>query len=159
MYIYTREANINDIEKILYLGKKVYEKYMKERSDWIVKNPLNYDLIKYIIENNGYKLFVVEKMDDKYEILGYCILSINEIKNHYMFKNMVNIEIDDFYTEDKYYNYSIEKTLFDKVNEYAKEIGANNIELNVWEFNYKIKRFFENMGMNTRIYRMEIKVN
>jgi hypothetical protein len=135
MYIYAREAKIIDIKNIMVLGNKVFKIYSKERSDWIIKNPLNYNLLKYIIKNNSGKIFVA--VDDEYKnnILGYCIISIREIKDHHIFKNMTNIEIDDFYVDIKYSENMVEKILFERINEYAKEIGANYIELNVWEFN------------------------
>jgi ribosomal protein S18 acetylase RimI-like enzyme len=99
-----RTANVTDIEKIMLLMNQVFEIHLKARPDWIVKNPMDYDYIKSIIEGNE------------------------------------------------------GKKLFEEVKNYAKEINANFIELMVWDVNQDAKKFYENMGMKTRITRMEYKV-
>jgi diamine N-acetyltransferase len=150
-----RIANLMDIEKILFLENQVFELHSKARPDWIGKNPLTYDSIKNIIESNNGKIFIAE---DNNEIIGHCIINIREIKNHHMFHDMKNIEIDDLCVDEKHRKKGIGKKLFEKVKTYSKENGINFIELMVWEFNENARKFYENMGMKIRINRMEYKI-
>ena len=150
-----RTANLTDIEKILFLENQVFELHSKKRSDWIGKNPLTYDSIKNIIESNNGKIFIAE---DNNEIVGHCIINIREIKNHNMFHDMKNIEIDDLCVDEKHRKKGIGKKLFEEVKTYSKENGINFIELMVWEFNENARKFYENMGMKIRINRMEYKI-
>ena len=150
-----RTASVVDIEKIMILEKQVFDLHSKARPDWIGKNPLNYDYIKSIIEGNNGIIFVAE---DKNEIIGHCIVFIREIKNHHIFHDMTNIEIDDLCIDEKYRQKGIGRRLFEKVKIFAKEKDAKFIELMVWEFNQNAKTFYEHLGMKTRINRMELKV-
>ena len=150
-----RTANLMDIEKILFLENQVFELHSKTRPDWIGKNPLTYDSIKNIIESNNGKIFIAE---DNNEIVGHCIINIREIKNHNMFHDMKNIEIDDLCVDEKHRKKGIGKKLFEEIKTYSKENGINFIELMVWEFNENARKFYENMGMKIRINRMEYKI-
>jgi len=150
-----RTANLTDIEKILFLENQVFELHSKKRPDWIGKNPLTYDSIKNIIESNNGKIFIAE---DNNEIVGHCIINIREIKNHNMFHDMNNIEIDDLCVDEKHRKKGIGKKLFEEVKTYSKENRINFIELMVWEFNENARKFYENMGMKIRINRMEYKI-
>ena len=150
-----REANIMDIEKILELEKQVFEIHSKARPDWVKKFPLNYNYIKEIIEKNEGKIFVA---DIENKIIGHCIMKIRNIKNHPVMDDMINVEIDDMCIDQEYRRKGIGKKLFEEVEKYAKEIKAKNIELMVWEFNQEAKRFYEKLGMKTRISRMEYKI-
>ena len=150
-----REANIMDINKIMDLEDQIFEMNYKARPDWIEKNPRNYEYKKQLIEGNNGKIFIAEE-DNK--IIGLCIFYIRVISDHHMFFNMVNIEIENIYVDEKYWKKGIGKKLFEKVKIYAKENNINNIELSVWEFNENAIKFYENMEMKTRIRRMEYKV-
>jgi ribosomal protein S18 acetylase RimI-like enzyme len=107
------------------------------------------------MEEENCRVFVAEEENN---IIGYCVIQINEIKNHFIFHDMKSIEIMDFCVDEKYRRKGIGKKLFETVKNLAKENNVNYIELGVWEFNQNAKKFYEQMGMKTRISRMELKV-
>jgi len=150
-----RLANTMDIEKIMELQTQVFEIHQKARPEWIKKNPINYDYIKSIIESKNGKIFIAE---ENYKIIGHCIISIREIKNHVIFEDMINIEIDEMCVNEQFRKNGIGKKLFEEAKSYAKEINANYIELMVWDFNQNATNFYKKMGMKTRIKRMEYKI-
>ena len=154
-YMNIRTASITDIEKILFLGNQVFKIHSKARPDWIEKQPIHYDYLKNIIEENNKKIFIAEKNS---EIIGYCIVCICEIKNHPIFHDMTNIEIEDLCVDENHRKKGVGKRLFEEVVIFAKNINAQFIELIVWEFNQNARKFYENMGMKIRINRMEYKV-
>ncbi|MCL2412356.1 MAG: GNAT family N-acetyltransferase [Treponema sp.] len=147
-----RIANLLDIEKIMVLEEQAFKLHSEARPDLIGKHTVN---IKGIIEDNNREVFVV---DNENEIIGFCIVSVFEIKNHFMYPDMTNIEIDDFCVDEKYRQKGIGKKLFEKVKLYAKEKRAQYITLTVWDFNKNAKNFYEHLGMKTRTNRMELKV-
>jgi ribosomal protein S18 acetylase RimI-like enzyme len=153
-----RTATINDIEKILILEEQIFGIHSSARPDWIDgdKRPFNKEFIKNSIENSNGKFFIAE--EDGNTITGYCIANTREIKNHHMFRDMTTIEIDDLCVDAQYRKKGIGKMLFDEVVKYAKEKNAKFIELGVWEFNQNAKKFYEHLGMETRLCRMEFKV-
>jgi ribosomal protein S18 acetylase RimI-like enzyme len=152
-----RIANTGDIEKILILEEQILELHSKTRTDWIdsKKRPFNYEFLKNCIESNNGQIFIAENEN---KIIGHCILNINEIKNHNMFYDMLNIEIKDICIDEKYRNKGIGKKIFEKIKEFAKEKDAKFIELSVWEFNQNAIKFYEHLGMKTRLRKMELKI-
>jgi Acetyltransferase (GNAT) family. len=48
--------------------------------------------------------------------------------------------------------------LFNYLVDFAKNFGANVLELDVWEFNKEAFRFYEEMGMETVTRKMERKL-
>jgi ribosomal protein S18 acetylase RimI-like enzyme len=107
------------------------------------------------MESNNFKIFVAEENNI---IVGYCVVQINEIKNHFVFYDITNIEILDLCIDEKCRKKGIGKELFESVKKFAKEINAKFIELGVWEFNQNAKMFYEHLGMKTRINRMELRI-
>ena len=150
-----RTAGIMDIDKILSLEDQVFELHARMRPDWIGKKPMNYDYLKSRIEDKNVKIFVAE---DNNEIIGHCFISIRETKNHHMYHDMVNIEIDNLCVDENYRKKGVGKNLFEEVKIYSKNIGAKFIELSVWDFNQNARQFYEHLGMKTRIRKMEFKI-
>ena len=111
--------------------------------------------MKKTIESKTGKIFIAE---DDSKIIGYCIVNLKEIKNNQVFLDMINIEIEDIYVDEQYRKKGIGKILFDEAKNYAKEKGVKFIELSVWGFNQNAIKFYEHLGMNIRICRIELKM-
>jgi len=150
-----RLAEINDIENIMNLQLQTYEIHSKARPDWFKKNPINHDYIKNMIEAKDSDIFIAEEND---KIIGYCIIYIRKYKDHEIFEDMENIEIDEMCISENFRKKGIGKKLFEKVKSFGKEINAKSIELMVWDFNKDATYFYEKLGMRTRIKRMEYKL-
>jgi len=150
-----RTAIVTDIEKILSLEDQVFEIHLKARPDCVKNKSINYENLKNNIEGNQKKIFIAEGND---EIIGFCIVRMYEIKNHPIFHDMTNIEIEDICVDEKHRKKGVGKRLFEEVKLFAKNNNAKFIELTVWEFNQNAKKFYENMGMKIRENRMEYKI-
>ena len=150
-----RLAKVNDIENIINLQVQTFEIHLKARPDWFKETPLNFDYIKNMIEAKDGDIFIAEENN---KIIGYCIIYIRKYKDHAIFEDMENIEIDEMCIDENYRKKGIGKKLFDQVKIYGKGINAGSIELQVWDFNKDAIKFYEKMGMKTRIKRMELKI-
>ena len=147
-----RTAILNDIENILSLGDQIFEIHSKARPDRFKKKPVNYEYLKSIIEGNNKILFIAE---DNNKVIGYCILCIYEIKNHPMFNDAININIEDFCVDKNFRKKGVGKKLFENIKIYAKENNVQYIELSVWEFNQNAIEFYKKMGMEIKLNIME----
>jgi ribosomal protein S18 acetylase RimI-like enzyme len=150
-----RTAIVTDIEKILFLENQVFQIHLKARPDCVGKRYMNYDYLKNIIIENNKKIFIAEENN---EVIGFCIVYIYEIKNHPIFLDMKNIEIENICVDENHRKKGVGKRLFEEVKLFAKNNNAQFIELTVWEFNQNAKKFYENMGMKIRENRMEYKI-
>jgi ribosomal protein S18 acetylase RimI-like enzyme len=152
-----RTAIVSDFDEILTIEKQISELHYNARPDLINKEkiPFNFEHFRKCIEDENYKIFVAEENNT---IVGVCITQKRSIKDHLIFNDMVNMEIEDLCVDKRYQNKGIGKKLFEKVVEYSKENKINKIELSVWEFNKNAKKFYEHLGMKTRISRMEINI-
>ena len=150
-----REAIISDFEAISVLENKIFTMHYNARQDMIKPRqaPLDYDYFKKCLTDENMKIFV---FDEDGEILGHCFVRRWEHKNHQMFHDMVILEIDDICVDEKAQNKGIGRLLFECVMDYAVEIDAVHLELTVWKFNDKARHFFEHLGMEERICRMEM---
>jgi len=152
-----RTATIDDAANIYFLEEQVYELHLKERPDLIdsSKRLNSYRFIERTLKSGKGKIFVAEEED---AIIGFCTAAIIEIRNDSMFYDMKKIEIDDFCIDERHRRKGIGKKLFEEVVALAKEIDAQFIELSVWGFNQNAIAFYEQLGMTTRIKRMELKI-
>jgi len=152
-----RTANISDIEKILILEEQVFKLHYSARPDLIdkEKSPNSYEFLRKYIESDNGKIFIAE-IDEK--IIRHCIINIKEIKNHHIYFDMMNIEIDDMCIDEKHRKKGIGKKLFEEVIKFSKEKGIKRLELGVWEFNENAIKFYESLGMKTKYRRMELEI-
>jgi GNAT superfamily N-acetyltransferase len=60
--------------------------------------------------------------------------------------------------DQDYRRKGIGRMLFNYLVDFAKNFGANVLELDVWEFNKEAFRFYEEMGMETVTRKMERKL-
>jgi ribosomal protein S18 acetylase RimI-like enzyme len=150
-------AIASDFDKILTIEKQIFEMHYKARPDIIDKEKMffNLEYFNKLIEDESYRIFVAEENNN---IVGFCITQTKNTKGHLIFYDMVNMEIEDLCIDKENQNKGIGRKLFETVIEYSKEHGINRIELSVWEFNKNAKEFYEHLGMQTRISRMEIKI-
>ena len=108
-----RTANISDIDKILILEEQVFKLHYSARPDLIdkEKSPNSYEFLRKCIESDNGKIFIAE-IDEN--IIGHCIINIKEIKNHHIYFDMMNIEIDDMCIDEKHRKKELEKNYLKK---------------------------------------------
>lgn len=151
-----REACIKDFAAIFNLEKQVFDIHLKARPDMIKqKMPFDKDYFETSLSDDNTKIFVYE---DSGDVLGYCITKKSVYNNHHLFYDMTILDINDMCIDEKVRGKNIGRRLFNRANEYAKEIGASKIELSVWHFNKDARKFYEKLGMTERISRMEYTV-
>lgn len=99
------------------------------------------------------EIFVVE--DNNKEILAYIILDIKEPSENPKLVERKVLFIRNIGVSEICRGTGIGERLVQKAFEYAKEIQATSVELNVLEFNKKAIRFYEKLGFKTQSQQME----
>ena len=149
-----REACISDYDAVSALERQVFHMHLSARPDMIKpEGPFNKDYFETCLHDEAIKIFVFEEND---KILGYCITRQWGYSRHHVFHDMTVLEISDMCVDEQARGKSIGRRLFACAEEYAQEIGAAKIELNVWSFNDNARRFYERLGMKERSRRMEM---
>jgi len=95
-------------------------------------------------------------VDETDRVVGYCFCIVMRYSNHHVFYDHVTLYIDDLCVDETLRGSGVGKALFAVVKAYATKIGADNIDLNVWEFNTNAIKFYESCGMTTKSRKMEI---
>lgn len=158
MDITIRKAQSSDSEGVLLLLEQIAELHHAGRPDIFKSNTKKYskDDFAEILKDDAKPVFVAVDEDDN--VLGYVFCMLSETKDHAVLKDIRSLYIDDFCVDTSLRGQHIGKKLFEAVKNYAFEIGAYNIDLNVWEFNEGAIEFYQKCGFVTQRRRMEMVV-
>ncbi len=63
--------------------------------------------------------------------------------------------MDDLYVNENFRHMGIAKKLYSEAESRAIQMGAERLDLIVWEFNEVAKKFYESLGMKTQRYIFE----
>ncbi|MBU1046857.1 GNAT family N-acetyltransferase [Patescibacteria group bacterium] len=122
-------------------------RYKKPESEFFTKN----DFEKMIKDQNCN--FLIAKEDEK--VLGYIIAYKKEISETSILKPRKYIFINDLAVKDNYKRQGVGSLLMEKIEEWAREIKINEIELNVWFFNKEAFSFYEERGY--KVFTQEMR--
>lgn len=108
-----------------------------------------------LLKSDSCKIFINIENDI---ITGYMTLMIQDIKNHPVYHDNKILKMEDLTVLEKYKNKGIGSKLFNYAINYAKEIKANKMELQVWEFNENAKKFYIRKSMRVKSLNLELNL-
>ncbi|OTW89177.1 GNAT family N-acetyltransferase [Bacillus thuringiensis serovar cameroun] len=150
-----RLATSKDFGDISNINKQVQQLHIEGRPDIYAKTSVSLDRNVYEtwLNDTTIEIFVVE--DNNKEILAYIILDIKEPSENPKLVERKVLFIRNIGVSEICRGTGIGEILIQKAFEYAKDIQATSIELNVLEFNKKAIRFYEKLGFKTQSQQME----
>ncbi|EJR91165.1 hypothetical protein IKE_05739 [Bacillus cereus VD196] len=148
-----RSATSKDFQNISNIREQVQQLHIEGRPDLYASTPLDQNTYGTWLKDTATEVFVIE-CNNK-EILAYMILEIKEPFNNLILIDRKVLFIRNIGVGEIYRGAGIGKILIQKAFEYAKEIQATSVELNVLEFNEKAIQFYEKLGFNTKSRQME----
>lgn len=150
-----RLATSKDFCNISNINKQVHQLHIEGRPDLYANTSASLDRNAYEtwLNDTTIEIFVVE--NNNKEILAYMILDIKEPSQNPLLLERKVLFIRNIGVNEICRGTGIGKILVQKAFEYAKEIQATSIELNVLEFNEKAIRFYEKLGFKTKSQQME----
>ena len=90
--------------------------------------------------------------------VGYALCEIKTPKDPQMIERKV-LYLDDLCVDKSKRGHGAGKAIVEFLLAYAKEIGADSLELNLWECNADAAAFYEKMGFATQSRHMEITID
>ncbi|MDA2067804.1 GNAT family N-acetyltransferase [Bacillus cereus] len=150
-----RLAAPEDFWDISNISKQVQQLHIEGRPDIYsdTSASLDHNAYEEWLTDKTIEIFVVE--DNNKEILAYIILDIKEPSENPKLVERKVLFIRNIGVSEICQGTGIGKILVQKVFEYAKEIQATSVELNVLEFNKKAIQFYQKLGFKTQSRQME----
>ena len=152
--MHIRDMKKEDYEEIDRLMSQVHKLHVEGRPDLYCEAEHVYSREEYekMLENDDMITILAEE-DNK--VIGICIVSF---RNRTCMIERRTAYMDDLCVDENIRGKGIGKNLFDCAKQKAKEMGAERLDLMVWEFNENARKFYESMGMNVQRYIMEEKL-
>lgn len=158
MEFYIREAMENDNEALIELLAEVQQLHIKNKPDFHLDVKVTFEQVyrTNIYEDPRYKVFVAVDSRNN-QVVGYILLRVTDSKPQIAAQNAKkSVYIHELSVSKEYQRRNIGNQLFEAAIGYSRMIGAESIELGVWEFNQDAISFYEKMGMKTILRRMEM---
>lgn len=93
---------------------------------------------------------------DGERLLATAYLQISWVEENTVLRRRLTVYVDDFCVSSESRGQHVGTRLMEHIIGYAREIGADNLLLNVYEFNTAALRFYESLGMTTESRHMEL---
>ena len=151
-----RKANYDDIPKIEELLEDIHRLHFMSRPDLFKDgiSKFNKEEIKALIDSKDKPIYIYE---DGGKALGYAFISYMTVKNK-MLEEIPYIFVEDLCVDERYRSKGIGRALMDYINNLAKKEGIEYIRLNVWNFNEKALKFYQDNGYSPLETIMERRV-
>lgn len=156
MSVLVRRAVHDDEPGILDILLQVNNVHAKGRPDIFKKDGRKYtrEQLGLLLEDESRPIFVA--VDEAGEVLGYGFCVIIDTAENSNLHPRRELYIDDLCVDEKYRRMGIGQVIFDRIVEYAREIGSYHLTLNVWACNPSAMKFYEKQGMAMLKKEMEI---
>lgn len=150
-----RKADITDYDTVADFSKKAFLYHVENRSDILRNAPeLSKKEFKKILKNKNWLIFLAQK-DEK--VVGHCKALIREVADE-CWSPMKMIFIYEMYVSPSYARQGTASRLLEEIKTTAKNIGASQVELDVWSFNEAAINLYSKAGFTPQRIKMELKL-
>jgi len=156
MDIKIRRAQLRDCADLQRLLGQIANQHAQGRPDLFRQDAVKYDESACLRILAGEKHPVFVAADAQERVWGYAFCEVLQYKNHGILRDCLTLYLDDLCVDESCRAQGIGQKLMAAVMAYAREIGAYNVDLNVWEFNENAIRFYEKNGFATQRRKMEV---
>jgi ribosomal protein S18 acetylase RimI-like enzyme len=148
-----RSATVADAGSLAELGAIVQALHYEHRPDvFKPADPLAArPLYERLLADPSVRAFLVEAGGQK---VGYVIVHIISAPDTPLTRAATVVDIDQVGVHPHARRQGVGRALLDRVKALAEEIGADRLQLTVWEFNEPAQRFFAAQGLEVAMRRM-----
>ena len=141
-----RRAETGDIPAILELLVQVDMVHHNGRPDLFKGPAVKYNAaeLEQILADEGTPVFVC--VNEKERVLGHGFCILQHSGGELMVEH-TTLYIDDICVDAAARGQGVGRMLFERIREYARELGAYNVTLNVWSCNPGARAFYEKLGL------------
>ena len=149
-----RFAKKEDIPAMIRLLKQVGRVHYEGRPDIFRADAQKYDeaALEALLQDQNRPILVAE---DGENVVGYAFCILQNTQGDPVLQDKLTVYIDDLCVEENCRGGGVGKALYNAVLDFAKDIGAYNVTLNVWAENKSALTFYEKMGLMPQKYGME----
>lgn len=146
-----RNMRLEDYREVDRLMAQVHKLHVEGRPDLYidVEHIYSMELFQEMVENED-MISVLAEEDDA--VVGICFVSMRA-KTCMVKRRTAYME--DLCVDEACRGKGIGRKLFEYAKKRAKEMGAERMDLMVWNFNESALKFYEEMGMKPQRYIME----
>jgi len=150
-----RFACQSDIPGMIELLKQVGEVHHQIRPDLFRSGAQKYDeaALEKLLSDEKRPILIAE-LDGTVAGYAFCILQI--VENDPVLCDRKVLYIDDLCVEEALRGKGIATALYNRVLEYARELGCDAVTLNVWSGNDSAMKFYEKSGLKPQKVGMEV---
>ena len=149
-----RNMVLDDYKEVDRLMAQVHQLHVNGRPDLYidVEHIYSFEQFKEMVENEDMITILAEEQE---AVLGICMISMRA-KTCMVKRRTAYME--DLCVDEKCRGKGIGRALFLYGKEMAVKMGAERLDLMVWDFNNDARKFYEKMGMNPQRYIYETKL-
>ena len=146
-----RNMILDDYKEVDRLMAQVHKIHVNGRPDLYidVEHIYSFEQFKEMVENEDMITILAEEEEN---ILGICFVSMRA-KTGMVKRRTAYME--DLCVDERYRGKGIGKDLFLYAKKMAVNMGAERLDLMVWEFNEDARKFYEKIGMKPQRYIYE----
>ena len=150
-------ADNTHIPGLICLLKQVGQVHHDIRPDIFPAGTQKYDEMQlaHLLTDKDSPIFVATEGGN---VAGYCFCKVKRHESGTCSVSRTEFYIDDLCVDEACRGRGIATALYRHALEFARQLGAHSVTLNVWCGNDSAMRFYEKMGMKARNIMMEQKL-
>jgi len=156
MDCFDRLAERQDYEAVAALNRQVFDLHGEARPDLLnrVDKPLSQETYQGWLDAADTRVVVLEQEPGR--LVGYAVLKLETAPDRPVHKPRKTVYVADIGVDERQRGQGLGKLLMNRVVSYARKWDADDVELNVSEFNVSAIGFYEKLGFRTKSRRMEL---
>uniref|UniRef100_UPI0002662B26 BH1408 protein n=1 Tax=Halalkalibacterium halodurans (strain ATCC BAA-125 / DSM 18197 / FERM 7344 / JCM 9153 / C-125) TaxID=272558 RepID=UPI0002662B26 len=151
-----REATVQDYYEVARLHTQVHEAHVKERGDIFRSNEPTLNPSRFQAAVQGEKSTVLVFVDEREKIGAYSVIHLVQTPLLPTMQQRKTVYISDLCVDETRRGGGIGRLIFEAIISYGKAHQVDAIELDVYDFNERAKRFYHSLGMRCQKQTMEL---
>lgn len=159
MGIVIRRAEQEDQSELQRLLKYIAALHHAGRPDIFRSGSSKYDAAQLaeILQDERKPVFVAA--DETRHVFGYAFCIVRESGGDALLNSRRILYVDDLCVEEQSRGRGLGRALLEEVKKHALFLGAQSVELNVWNFNQSAVSFYEHLGFSVQKSILELLLN
>lgn len=150
-----RKATLDDYGAVSNFEKKVSLYHVENRPDILKDAPdLSKKEFRRMLKSKNWIILVAE---DNGKTMGYCKTLIKDVGNKY-WTSMKLLSVYNLYVDSEFRHNGVATELLNEIKTIGKQIGAAQIDLEVWSFNQSAINLYKKTGFTPQRTKMELKL-
>ncbi|WP_053217499.1 GNAT family N-acetyltransferase [Virgibacillus senegalensis] len=137
-----RKGRLDDFPELLEIYKELQQRRVEAKPEYFKQSqePINRQDLSEILEDERKRLYVVEKDG---AIQAFTVFKGIKQAETALYKERRVIKVEELYIKQNQKYKGIDQYLFEKIKQFATNIQATEIELELWEYDQELIDYYE----------------